>query len=193
MTIFIDSDHFGSLWWQSFKTAITSAVFDGSAFLKRTLRGRFREKLGFFCLFFSLVMRFCGLISFLLLNLLAGQLIEAYPNSCQARQFFFSKGIASCFLKKNSKVMLCYQICQHLSLVFSHFRCFFSKFGGETLRTWKVEHNWVEQVFWCVWWSRRPDFFVPVKVWNFILFVWSFRQLNKIADSKGCKDDDQLD
>ena len=44
MTVFQDSDHFGSLWWQSFKTAITSAVFDGSAFLKRTLRGRFREK-----------------------------------------------------------------------------------------------------------------------------------------------------
>ena len=43
MTVFQDSDHFGSLWWQSFKTAITSAVFDGSAFLKRTLRGRFRE------------------------------------------------------------------------------------------------------------------------------------------------------
>ena len=45
MTVFQDSDHFGSLWWQSFKTDITSAVFDGSAFLKRTLRGRFREKL----------------------------------------------------------------------------------------------------------------------------------------------------
>ena len=29
-------------------------------------------------------MRFAGSISFLLLNLLAGQLIEAYPNSCQA-------------------------------------------------------------------------------------------------------------
>ena len=45
MTVFQDTDHFGSLWWQSFKTAITSAVFDGSAFLKRTLRGRFREKI----------------------------------------------------------------------------------------------------------------------------------------------------
>ena len=94
MTIFKDSHHFGSLWWQSFKTAITSAVFhdnlsrqpslrqssltvflrqslkrvitsavfddnlqrhpslrrsfitmfDDSAFLQRTLHGRFREK-----------------------------------------------------------------------------------------------------------------------------------------------------
>ena len=30
MTVFQDTDHFGSLWWQSFKTAITSAVFDGT-------------------------------------------------------------------------------------------------------------------------------------------------------------------
>ena len=57
MTIFKDSHHFsrtlGSLWWQSFKTAITSAelsrqclitMFNDSAFFERTLRGRFREK-----------------------------------------------------------------------------------------------------------------------------------------------------
>ena len=44
MTVFQDSHHFGNLWWQSLKTAITWVVFDGSAFLKRTLRGRFREK-----------------------------------------------------------------------------------------------------------------------------------------------------
>ena len=76
MTIFQDSHHFsrtlGSLWWQSFKTAITSAelwamfddnlsrqpslqqnfrqclitMFNDSAFFERTLRGRFREKCG---------------------------------------------------------------------------------------------------------------------------------------------------
>ena len=74
MTIFKDSHHFsrtlGSLWWQSLKTAITSAelwavfddnlsrqpslqqnfrqclitMFNDSAFFERTLRGRFREK-----------------------------------------------------------------------------------------------------------------------------------------------------
>jgi len=36
--------NFSSLWWHSLKTAITSAIFDDSAFLKRTLRGRFRGK-----------------------------------------------------------------------------------------------------------------------------------------------------
>ena len=74
MTIFKDSHHFsrtlGSLWWQSLRTAITSAelwavfddnlsrqpslqqnfrqclitMFNDSAFFERTLRGRFREK-----------------------------------------------------------------------------------------------------------------------------------------------------
>ena len=71
MTVSQHSHHFGSLWWHSiktdmtsavfddalsiktaitsavlddtFKTAITSAVFDDSAFLKRTFRSRFRE------------------------------------------------------------------------------------------------------------------------------------------------------
>ena len=76
MTIFKDSHHFsrtlGSLWWQSLRTAITSAelwavfddnlsrqpslqqnfrqclitMFNDSAFFERTLRGRFREKMG---------------------------------------------------------------------------------------------------------------------------------------------------
>ena len=85
ITIFKDSHHFsktfGSLWWQSFKTAITSAelwaVFDASlwwqpslqqnfgqclmamlndnAFVERTLRGRFREKNTLYQLFTSSV------------------------------------------------------------------------------------------------------------------------------------------
>ena len=38
MTIFTDSHHFGSLWWQSFKTVITSAVFDDSLSRQRSLR-----------------------------------------------------------------------------------------------------------------------------------------------------------
>ena len=75
MTIFKDSHHFsrtlGSLWWQSLRTAITSAelwavfddnlsrqpslqqnfrqclitMFNDSAFFERTLRGRFRENI----------------------------------------------------------------------------------------------------------------------------------------------------
>ena len=38
MTVFQDSHHFGSLWWQSFKTAITSAVFDDSLSRQPPLR-----------------------------------------------------------------------------------------------------------------------------------------------------------
>ena len=38
MTIFQDSHHFGSLWWQSLKTAITSAVFDDNLSRQPSLR-----------------------------------------------------------------------------------------------------------------------------------------------------------
>ena len=38
MAIFTDSHHLGSLWWQSFKTRITSVVFDDSLSRQRSLR-----------------------------------------------------------------------------------------------------------------------------------------------------------
>ncbi len=114
-------------------------------------------------------MRFCGLISFLLLNLLAGQLIEAYPNSCQARHFFSPKE-CELFFEKTNKVMLYYQICQHVSLFFSHFRCFFSKFGGK-LEDLEGRAQLSRAGILVRMMEQASRFFVPVKVWNFILFV----------------------